>query len=289
MPSDNNKRDEMNNYKRIICASLCGWLLLFGTAVQAQSALTGTAVNPPPPAKVQDYRLGPGDLLRIVVFDHAEMSLETRVSQSGSISFPPIGSVSVGGLPTHDVELLLARRLAEGGFVRNAQVSAVIIEYQSRKVSVIGQVNKPGQYALTEDQRLMDVLSMAGGVVADMASDEAMIMRKDGRIETVNVRRLLQGDLTHNLPVDGGDTISVPRAAQFYIYGEVQKPGVYRLGPNMTVSQAISMGGGLTRHGTERRAVVKRRSPDGVETEYRIRSNEQLQPDDVVFIKESLF
>src|SRR5580698_3071777 len=91
-------------------------------------------------AKPEDYRLGAGDLLRIAVFDHDELSVDARISQSGNITFPLVGQVQVAGLSTRDAELLLARRLIEGGFVRQPQVSVLVSEYQSQKVSVMGQV-----------------------------------------------------------------------------------------------------------------------------------------------------
>jgi polysaccharide export outer membrane protein len=101
---------------------------------------------------------------------------------------------------------------------------------------------------------------------------------------------LFAGDAAQNPAVASGDTINVPRAAQFYIYGEVQRPGAYRLERNMTVSRAISAGGGLTPRGSERRTIVKRRDGHGKEQTYSIKgSDDLLKPDDVVYVKESLF
>ena len=95
-------------------------------------------------AKSEDYRLGPGDLLKIVVFDHDEFSVDARVSQTGNITFPLVGQVPVAGLSTRDAELLLARDLIEGGFVKQPQISVLVSEYQSQKVSVMGQVDEGG-------------------------------------------------------------------------------------------------------------------------------------------------
>lgn len=236
-----------------------------------------------------DYQLGPGDLVHVNVFDHPELSLDVRVSQSGNITFPLIGVVQVGGLSTRNAELLLARRLSEGSFIRQPQVSVIVSDFQSQKVGVVGQVTKPGQYSLTAAQKVLDLLSMAGGILSDSAADYASLMRKDGSVQIIDLRKLFDGDLQANVDVHNGDTLAVPRAPEFYIYGQVQRPGSYRLGRNTTVSQAISMGGGLTKQGTERRAIVKRRDAKGVEKEYRIRTTDALQPNDVLLIKESLF
>ena len=92
-----------------------------------------------------------------------------------------------------------------------------------------------------------------------------------------------------NVRVVGGDRLYIPRAEYFYIYGQVQRPGQYRLERNMTLSRAVSAGGGLTSRGTERRATVKRRDANGKEQEYSLRESDVLKADDVVSIKESWF
>lgn len=236
-----------------------------------------------------DYQLGPGDLLHVNVFDHPELSLDVRIGQSGTVSYPLVGVLQFSGLSTRDAELLLSRRLNDGGFVQRPQVSIIVTDFQSQKVGVVGQVNKPGQYALNSTQRVLDVLSMAGGVLADSSADQASLMRKDGSVQPIDLRKLFAGDPNANAVMQNGDTLSVPRAAEFYIYGQVQRPGVYRLGRDTTVSQAISMGGGLTKQGTERGAIVKRRDANGIEQEYRIKAKDVIRPNDVVLIKESLF
>ncbi|MGC3981966.1 MAG: SLBB domain-containing protein [Steroidobacteraceae bacterium] len=240
-------------------------------------------------AHAEDYRVGEGDLLRISVFDHPELALEARVSQSGSISYPLIGLVQIAGMSTRQVELLIAQKLTEGNFIKQPQVSIIVGEFQSQKIGVIGQVTKPGQYSLTGTTLVLDALSMSGGVLNDSAADEATLIRKDGASQAIDLRKLFDGDASMNVQVRNGDTLSVPKAPQFYIYGEVQKPGTYRLSRGMTLSQAISAGGGLTNHGTERRAVVKRRDAKGKEQEYSLKSNGVLQADDVVMIKQSWF
>src|SRR5580698_9065976 len=113
----------------------------------------------------EDYRIGPEDVVKISVFDHPELSVEARVSKSGNITFPLLGVVKVADSSARKVEENLVQRLESGGYVRRPQVSVLISEYQSQKVSVMGQVLKPGQYALTKSSRLMDLLAQAGGVV----------------------------------------------------------------------------------------------------------------------------
>jgi polysaccharide export outer membrane protein len=240
-------------------------------------------------AQAEDYRLGAGDLLKIVVFDHEELSVDARVSQSGNITFPLVGQVPVGGLSTRDAELLLAQHLMDGSFVKQPQVSVLVSEYQSQKVSVMGQVTKAGQYPLDASKKVIDVLAMAGGILNDTAAEDATLVRADGSRVAIDLQKLFDGDPAMNLVVHDGDTVFVRHAPQFYIYGEVQHPGEYRLARNTTISQAISIGGGLTPRGTQRGAIVKRLDAEGKERRYSVSEEDVLQPNDVLLIKASLF
>jgi polysaccharide biosynthesis/export protein len=240
-------------------------------------------------AKPEDYRLGAGDLLKIVVFDHDELGAETRISQSGNITFPLIGQVPVAGLSTRDAELLIARRLIEGGFVRQPQVSVLVSEYQSQKVSVMGQVAKPGQYPLDASKKVLDALALAGGVLNDTAADDVTLVRADGNRIVIDLQKLFDGDPAVNFVVLDGDTVFVAHAPQFYIYGQVQHPGQYRLARSTSISQAIAIGGGLTPRGTQRGAIVKRVDAKGKEHKISVRDEDVLQPNDVLLIKASWF
>jgi polysaccharide export outer membrane protein len=243
----------------------------------------------PAMAASEDYRLGPGDLLKIVVFDHDELNLDARISQTGNISFPLVGQVAVGGHSTREAELLLAKRLTDGGFVSQPQVSILVSDFQSQKVSVMGQVTKAGQYPLDSSKSVLDALALAGGVLNDTAGDDATLVRADGTHVAIDLSKLFDGDPAMNPPVHDGDTVFVQRAAQFYVYGEVQHPGQYRLPRNTTISQAISIGGGLTPRGTQRGAIVKRLDADGKERKLAVADEDMLQPNDVLLIKPSWF
>jgi polysaccharide export outer membrane protein len=248
-------------------------------------------------AQTNDYRLGSDDLLSVSVFDHLELSVSVRVSKSGNITYPLLGVIPVAGLTTRELEEVLIHRLADGAYVQKAQVSVTVTDYESQKVAVMGQVVKPGQYSLTTSNKVLDLLAQAGGVVNGsggglsyaLAGDEAMLIKKDGTKVKINLQALFEGDPTQNPAVAGGDTIFVPRAPVFYIYGEVQKPGSYKLERNMTVYQAISDGGGLTSKGSEHRLKVRRTGPDGKITELSVKGRDQLQPNDVLTVKESWF
>ena len=176
-------------------------------------------------AQVTDYILGSDDLVKINVFDHPELSVDVRVSKSGNITFPLLGVIHAGGLSTRNLEETLIARLNDGGFVLQPQVSVLVTEYQSQKVSVLGQVTKPGQYALSTSNKVLDLMAQAGGLVTSvpggspnaLSGDEATLIRHDGTKVVIDLHALFQGDASQNLPVSGGDTIFVPGAPIFYV------------------------------------------------------------------------
>jgi polysaccharide export outer membrane protein len=239
-----------------------------------------------------DVPLGSGDLLKISVYGNPDLALETRVSESGTITFPLIGEVPVGGLTPSGAEKLIGSRLQSGGFLKQAQVNVLVTQFQGQLVSVLGQVNRPGRYPIDGKRNLTDILALAGGASATGADTVDLIRTRNGKTTktVVNIVDMVQqGKLNEDLGLQGGDLIFVERAPIFYIYGEVQKPGSYRLEPNMTVLQALSAGGGLTPRGTERNVRIKRQLPDGKLETIKARHDDPVQPNDVVYIQESLF
>jgi polysaccharide export outer membrane protein len=236
-----------------------------------------------------DYQLGRGDTVHITVFDHDELASDARVSDSGNITFPLIGEIAVANITTRQAELLIAGRLENGHYLKQPQVSVTVTDFQSQKVGVMGQVVKPGQYVLTQSQKVLDVLGQAGGVQLDATADEARLISKDGVTRVIDLRRLLAGDAASNVAVHDGDTLVVPQSPRFFIYGEVQHPGVYRLERGMTFLQAVSAGGGLTGKGTLRSMKVKRTDAGGRERTLSVKAAGPLRQSDVIIVKESLF
>ena len=245
---------------------------------------------PPVNTNMTDYPLGAGDLLKISVFDHQELGVELRVSEAGTITFPLLGEVKAAGISAHQLEKMLARGLADGGFVKQANVTVLVTDYESQRFSVLGQVTHPGPYPLMTKVTVIGALAAAGGVVNLVGADEATLLRRDGTRVQIDLISLFQGDPRQNATLAAGDTLYVPRALQFYIYGAVAHPGVYRLERGMTVAQAISAGGGLTARGSDRRVVVRRRDyPGGKEREVPLDAADLVQADDVLRVKESVF
>lgn len=124
------------------------------------------------------YILGPGDVVKITVFQNPDMTTEARVSEEGKITFPLIGQVEIGGVTPAAAEARIAGRLNAGGFVLNPQVNMVVSQFRSRMVSVLGQVTRPGRYPIEErSATVADMLATAGGVLPT-GGDEVVVVRK---------------------------------------------------------------------------------------------------------------
>lgn len=250
------------------------------------------ATDAPPPGAAE-YLLGPGDIVRISVYGHPDLAIEAEVSHDGKISFPLVGEVPLGGLTRAGAEKLIADRLMTGDFVPKAHVNILIAQYRSQQVSVMGEVNRPGKYPISQSMSLTDALAMAGGITAK-GSQTITVIQKDrhGKIvqQEINVKNLLAGtDASKDIRLGNDDVINVPPLPVFYIYGEVRQPGSYPLAEELTIRQALSLGGGLTVRGTERGIKLERRTKDGKTVSYRPEPSERLQPNDVLHVPESWF
>jgi polysaccharide export outer membrane protein len=199
----------------------------------------------------QDYIVGQDDILKITVYDHADLTTDARVSGDGLISFPLIGSVKVAGLTTLQIARKITALLADG-YIVNPHVSVFVEEYKSKKATILGQVEKPGIYVLSGDTTFLQLLSQAGGLTPD-AADRAVLNRKSpvpGRTDnvvTIDLQRLVAGgDTSLDVAVEDGDNIYIPKAGVFFITGEVKKPDAYKYEEGTTVIKAITTAGGLT-------------------------------------------
>jgi polysaccharide biosynthesis/export protein len=273
----------------VVRLSLCSMRLRFGSLVLCVAAMTL------PAAAFGQSRetLGEGDSIRITVFQNPDLTTETRISERGTITFPLVGTISLAGLTPAGAEARIAEQLIKGKFVLKPQVSLNVIRVRSRQVSVLGQVAHPGRYALDDtSSSLTDILALAGGVGPAGDDNVTVMITRNGKTtkQEINVPTMYRtGDLSRNLQLENGDTIFVQRAPVFYIYGEVQRAGSYRLEQAMTVMQALSVGGGVTPRGTDRGLKIRRKMQDGKFESIDVRLTDPVQPDDVIYVRESLF
>jgi polysaccharide export outer membrane protein len=243
--------------------------------------------------KQPEYLLGSGDVIRVLVFQNPDLTMEARVTENGLISYPLLGTMKLGGMTIPAAEQAIAAALKAGGFVQNPQVNVILLQNRGNQVSVLGMVNRPGRFPLeTFNIRVSEMIATAGGISPVGADVAVLTGARDGKLfhKEIDIAGLfLDNKLADDLVVAAGDVIYVHRQPVYYIYGEVQRPGPYRVERNMTVQQALAQGGGLTLRGTERSLRVNRRGHDGKVEALTPNLNDYVRPDDVLYVRESLF
>jgi len=268
-----------------LALTLAGALPALVHAQAAPAAAQAQAAN--------EYRLGAGDVVRISVFQNPDLTLETRITETGLVSYPLLGSVRLGGQTVTNAEKLIADGLRDGNFVRSPQVTLVVLQVRGNQASVLGQVNRPGRFPLeVADMRLTDLLAMAGGTSNTGADTVVVTGTRDGkpfRTEVDLPSLFAPGGQSKDLFILNGDTVWVDRQPIVYIYGEVQRPGPMRLERGMTLLQALATGGGLTLRGTARGIVVHRKDAEGRVQVITPEMTDTVREGDVVFVRESLF
>lgn len=270
-------------------------LLLTMVAAQAAFGQAAPQSSPQPAGPEIDpplLQLGPGDEITYDVYGQPEMSIKLHVADDGTISIPLAGTINVMGLSPKAAEEAAERALRDGYLV-DPHVTISIVQSRNQKVSVLGDVGNPGRYPIDSKTTIFDVLAQAGGVT-ESGADEAYILRpsSDGTVLRipVNVRNLERIKAGAPLPtLRAGDSVFVPHAEQFYIYGEVKSPNKYRIEPAMTVIQAIARAGGVTERGSSKRVEIRRRTENGDYKTFSAKASDLVQSEDVIRVKESLF
>jgi polysaccharide export outer membrane protein len=248
------------------------------------------------PASAQvDYRVAARDVLAITIFGETDLTGKYTVEQDGTFTFPLIGRVTAGGLTLREVENDLKKKLADG-YLRNPQVTVGIDTYRTQRVLIIGEVRSPGEYQVTGDTTLLAAIARAGATTP-AASREAVIMRSQktesgipGPVEVIKVdlAQLQAGDLSRNVQLIDGDTISVPKAQLVFLSGQVRSPGAYAVESDTTVLQAITLAGGLTDRGADGRVRILR-TVKGKKTEIKAKLTDVVLPGDTIIVPERLF
>ena len=265
------------------------------------------AVPPVPPAAAQGgtaYVVGPNDVLGIKVLGEADLTGTYAVDSDGTIRFPFLDRVPVGGKTVQEIEFALTKLLGEG-FLNRPQVSVVITSYRSRSIYVLGEVRNPAKYNIEGQTTLLEVIAQAGSFTPNAAQTINILRYKDGLAgvaagtpvvpgdprgaEILRIRQedLREGRLAANIILQDGDTIFVPTAEKFYVMGFVKTPGQFVLQPGMTVRQAISVAGGLTERGSDRRIKIIRKV-NGKDVELDAQMSDIVRPNDTIRVPQRL-
>jgi polysaccharide biosynthesis/export protein len=271
--------------------------------------------------KQGDYVIGSGDLLGIEVFDVPELSRDVRVNETGYISLPLMPSkVRAGGLTPFQLQDKLAELLQTNGLVSTPQVSVSVKEQHSQPITVIGAVKNPMVIQALRKTTLLQALSQAGGIAED-AGSTVIVTRPAADVSesadpgdasapsppsasqtfTVNLSDILEsGDSRFDIPLVGGDVVSVPRAGIIYVVGAVNKPGGFLLQNDfdrMTMLKMLSLAGGTTTTAKMKNAIIFRKNPatgnrdqvpvDLSKVMHLKGQDVQMQANDILFVPDS--
>lgn len=246
-----------------------------------------------------EYRIAANDLLEISVYEEPDLSKTVRVTTGGTIAYPLLGNISVVELTAKELETKLME-LLEKDYLVNPQVNVFIKEFS--KISILGQVKKPGSYEMTGGLKLTQVIAIAGGFTDTANTSKVKLIRTSNNKNKETIEIDFEQVLNKSIPdieIKPNDTIMVEEYGKISIVGEVAKPGVYDLKKGLTVIEAVALAGGLndTAAGNNTKVIRKQ---DGKKKVIRIplvsifRSGDKskdiiLEPDDTIVVPESVF
>lgn len=182
---------------------------------EEEAAAVAAAMRQGPGSRL-DYRISAADLVSVTVYAVPEMSRKVRVTASGTVFLPLIGAIEVGGKALGAAQALIEKKLA--AFVVKPQVTLFIEEYGNRRVSVMGEVQRPGSYPLPAESRMtiLEAISVAGGFTPVAAQDRARVLRfVNGQSVkyTVDVRNLTRGeDKEVDMVLEPNDVVYIPQS-----------------------------------------------------------------------------
>jgi polysaccharide export outer membrane protein len=256
-----------------------------------------------------NYVIGAMDVLNIQVYEQPEIGGKYSVESDGTFTFWQIGRITAKGLTLRQFENELTK-LLKAGYFRDPHVSVSVVEYNSQKIVVTGEVRSPGSYPLTADLTLLTALARAGSTLPS-ASGEVLIIHAESKVaalkvavskdatdrdgaadggDVAGVTRVAIKDLvSQNVVLQDGDTVVVPRAESVYVFGEVKNPGAYAIQQETTVLQALSLAGGTTPNASLSKIRIVR-IENGEKKEIKVKkTSETVRPGDTIIVGERWF
>lgn len=190
-------------------------VLVFFLGLQLACA-SGPVKQPKLPPPIETSSLGPGDVIEVTVYDEPSMSKTFKVAPNGTIDFPLVGTLEIEGKEPQEIADLIKTRLRDGKILKNPSVSVLVKEVNSKKIAVFGQVQKPGQFPMTEGMTIVQAISLAGGFTSLADRDRVTLNRRVSKDKVVrvvfSVAAITEGKM-NDIPLQSGDTIYVEERA----------------------------------------------------------------------------
>jgi polysaccharide biosynthesis/export protein len=272
-------------------------LLLSLLTLVALAGPQGPASQPAPPA---DYVVGPQDVLSVVVFGEPDLTKTVTLDADGTFDYPYIGRVKGGGLTARQIADDVAKRLKATYYV-NPQVGVEVTKFRSQKVIVLGNVHAPGQYPLSGNMSVLEVLAAAGSPTAAAAS-YVLVSRPAGSLPRLpddepgggsslrlTMKALQGGQAPPGFQLRDNDTINVPKAETVWVTGHVRTTGPVVLDGEMTVMQVISAAGGATEKGAVNRVRIHRQVDGEVREVRGVKLSDPVRAGDVIDVPQRFF
>jgi polysaccharide export outer membrane protein len=247
---------------------------------------------------LSDDPITPGEMVHINVFDAPDFSLVTRVSESGEVPYPILGSFHIGGLNSLDAAKMLAKELKDRNLMLDPEVT-VTVDSANTGITILGEVRAPGVYPPPGKHQLSDLLATAGGLTANTGRlIEITNDRNPGKKEYVSWDPTFHNTENFDRPVSPGDRVLVRACGIAYVGGNVQKPGAYSLcgSPKMTLSEVMALAGGVAPSAATSKTYLVRAQPDGTKVVEQIDvkkvltsrvSDPIVQEDDIIYVSPS--
>ena len=213
--------------------------------------------------------IGPGDLLTVTVFETPELSTSVRVNQNGDANIPVLGPVRVAGMSSQEAAITLEDAFRTRGLLLNPHVTVAETEFASQGASVLGEVRSPGVYPTLGSRRLLDMISLAGGVSTTAGRLASIVHRNDPQ-HPVQIALQPTPAALHsqvNPVILPGDTVVVSKAGVVYVIGDVLRPGGILVDNNerLSVMEALSLAGGMNKTAALSKTKLVRKLPAGRE------------------------
>lgn len=245
------KKEMKNNFWRSV-GLLLTLALVAGILAAQQRTFGGPLSTLPAPSGGGGFGsgaagpIGAGDLLEMSVFDTPELSGKMRVSNTGDVLLPLVGSIHLAGMKAEEAQTAIRQKFIDGGYLKDPQVSVFVAEYATQGVSVLGEVRNPGIYPAFGSHHLLDYISQAQGLTP-LAGTAVTITHPDqGQPQRVKLMAGTTPKPENNPEILSGDTIYVEKTGIVYVVGDVAHPGGFPMDHDeqLTILQAIALAQG---------------------------------------------